>query len=78
MEIQELGEHQGLLSEIDGLPQQEVASRLGISLSGAKSRVQRGRRMLRQRLLDCCDIETGRGGITGYEPRGTNRKCACD
>ena len=33
---------------------------------------------LRQRLLDCCDIETGRGGITGYEPRDKNRKCGCD
>ena len=62
-----------VLSEIEGLPQREVAERLNISLSGAKSRVQRGREKLRQRLLDCCDIETGRGGIVGYEPRG--RKC---
>lgn len=62
-----------VLSEIEGLPQREVAERLNISLSGAKSRVQRGREKLRQRLLDCCDIETGRGGIVGYEPR--DRKC---
>lgn len=67
-----------VLSEIEGLPQKEVAARLNISLSGAKSRVQRGRDKLRQRLLKCCDIETGRGGITGYEPRGKNRDCACD
>ena len=66
-----------LLSEIEGLPQKEVASRLGISLSGAKSRVQRGREKLRLRLLDCCDIETGRGGIIGYEPRdkGCSGRC---
>jgi RNA polymerase sigma-70 factor (ECF subfamily) len=57
------------LSEIEGLPQQQVAERLGLSLSGAKSRIQRGREKLRQRLLDCCDIETGRVGIIGYEPR---------
>lgn len=62
-----------VLSEIEGLPQREVAEQLNISLSGAKSRVQRGREKLRQRLLDCCDIETGRGGIIGYELRG--RKC---
>lgn len=62
-----------VLSEIEGLPQREVAEQLNISLSGAKSRVQRGREKLRQRLLDCCDIETGRGGIVGYEPR--DRKC---
>lgn len=67
-----------ILSELEGLPQKEVATRLGVSLSGAKSRVQRGREKLRQRLLDCCDIETGHGGITGYEPRDKNRKCGCD
>jgi RNA polymerase sigma-70 factor (ECF subfamily) len=67
-----------MLSEIEGLPQRDVADRLNISLSGAKSRVQRGREKLRQRLLDCCDIETGRGGITGYEPRDKDRKCGCD
>jgi RNA polymerase sigma-70 factor (ECF subfamily) len=66
-----------VLSELDGLPQKEVASRLGISLSGAKSRVQRGREKLRQRLLDCCDIETGRGGIIGCEPRDKNCDGGC-
>ncbi|MDA8060231.1 MAG: RNA polymerase sigma factor SigZ [Nitrospiraceae bacterium] len=67
-----------VLTELEGLPQKEVAKRLDISLSGAKSRVQRGREKLRQRFLDCCDIETGRSGITGYEPRDKNRKCGCD
>jgi RNA polymerase sigma-70 factor (ECF subfamily) len=67
-----------VLSEIEGLPQREVADRLSISLSGAKSRVQRGRDKLRQRLLECCDIETGRSGITGFEPRDKNRDCSCD
>ncbi len=62
-----------VLSEIEGLPQKQVAERLGLSLSGAKSRVQRGREKLRQRLTDCCEIEIGRGGILGYEPR--NKKC---
>lgn len=63
-----------VLSELEGLPQREVAKRLGISLSGAKSRVQRGREKLRQRLHECCHIETGRSGIVGYEPRDTRRK----
>ena len=36
-----------LLSELDGLPQKEVAKRLGLSLSAAKSRVQRGREQLK-------------------------------
>ena len=63
-----------ILSEIEGLPQREVAEQLNISLSGAKSRVQRGREKLHQRLLACCNIETGRIGIIGYEPR--DRKCS--
>jgi RNA polymerase sigma-70 factor (ECF subfamily) len=56
------------LSDPEGLPQKEVAERLGVSLSGAKSRVQRGRARLRQNLLDCCTIEIGRRGIVGYAP----------
>lgn len=66
-----------VLSELEGLPQKEVANRLGLSLSGAKSRVQRGRKMLRRRLLDCCDVETGRGGILGYELRNKKRNGSC-
>jgi len=66
-----------ILSELEGLPQKEVAARLGISLSGAKSRVQRGREKLREGLLRCCDIETGRSGIIGYELRDKNdRRCS--
>jgi RNA polymerase sigma-70 factor (ECF subfamily) len=61
-----------VLSELEGLPHREVAARLGLSLSGAKSRVLRGREKLRRRLLDCCHIETGSGGIIGYEPRDKN------
>jgi RNA polymerase sigma-70 factor (ECF subfamily) len=66
-----------VLSEIEGLTQKEVATRLGLSLSGAKSRVQRGREKLRQRLSECCDIETGRHGIIGYEVRDKKRGCDC-
>ena len=58
-----------VLSELEGLPQREVATRLGISLSGAKSRVQRGREKLRESLLECCDVELRRGRIADYAPR---------
>jgi RNA polymerase sigma-70 factor (ECF subfamily) len=50
------------LSEVQGLTQQETASRLGISLSGAKSRVQRGRERLRAALVSCCHVELDRAG----------------
>lgn len=66
-----------ILSEIEGLPQKEVAARLGISLSGAKSRVQRGREKLRQRLHACCDIEIGRRGVLGFEPRDGSCDTKC-
>jgi RNA polymerase sigma-70 factor (ECF subfamily) len=60
-----------LLSEIRGLPQAEVADRLSISLSGAKSRVQRGRVKLREALLACCRFEFDRQGrIVAYQKIG--------
>ena len=49
-------------ADLEGVPQTEIAQRLGLSASGAKSRVQRGRRMLKARLLDCCHVEMARGG----------------
>lgn len=59
-----------LLVEIQGLSQKELAERLGISYSGAKSRVQRGREMLKEALLECCHIQADRyGNILGYEKR---------
>jgi len=67
-----------VLAEIEGLPQREVARRLGLSLSGAKSRVQRGRQQLRQRLDACCVIVTGQRGIVDYEPRDPGCKAPCD
>jgi len=51
-----------VLTELDGLTQQQLATRLGISLSGAKSRVQRGRAQLKQMLDECCTFEFDRRG----------------
>lgn len=51
-----------VLTELEGLTQKELAERLGISVSGAKSRVQRGREQLKQALLDCCKFEFDRRG----------------
>lgn len=48
------------LSEIENKTQKEVAEQEGISLSGAKSRVQRGRVMLKTMLHDCCQFEMNR------------------
>lgn len=45
-----------ILTELKGLTQAEAAELIGISLSGMKSRVQRGRQRLRQMLDACCAI----------------------
>lgn len=60
------------LVDVEGLAQREYAERAGLSLSGAKSRVQRGRKMLEQLVRGCCDLEVdARGNILGYERRGS-------
>lgn len=51
-----------ILTEFKGLTQKQLAEHLGISLSGAKSRVQRGREKLKEALLDCCQFEFDRRG----------------
>ena len=61
------------LTEYEGLTQKQLAHRLGLSVSGAKSRVQRARQLLKQMLLDCCHFELDqRNAIISYQPR-----CAC-
>jgi RNA polymerase sigma-70 factor (ECF subfamily) len=64
-----------LLTEYQGFSQKELAKNQGISLSGAKSRVQRAREKLRQMLLNCCHFEFDRrGGVVDYYARC----CCCD
>jgi RNA polymerase sigma-70 factor, ECF subfamily len=62
-----------ILTEYQGLSQRELATRLGLSFSGAKSRVQRAREKLKQLLLECCHFEFDRlGRVIDYQSR-----CAC-
>ncbi len=57
-------------TDLGGMTQREAAVRAGISVSGMKSRVQRGRRQLRVLLMACCTLERNhRGQISGYEVR---------
>jgi RNA polymerase sigma-70 factor (ECF subfamily) len=59
-----------VLTELEGVTQTEAAARLGISVSGMKTRVQRGRIRLKNLLLDCCHVELDRrGGVTSYHSR---------
>ncbi len=64
------------LAEFDGLPLARIALRLNLSLAAAKSRVRRGRLMLKKKLQDCCRLEFDRyGKIIAYERR---RACRCE
>lgn len=63
------------LDTFEGVGQAEIAARLGISLSGAKSRVQRARAQLRQMLFECCHFQFDRrGAVIDYRPR---TRCEC-
>ena len=64
------------LAEIEEQAQQAVADRLGLSLSGAKSRIQRGRAMLKDILERCCSFELdGRGRVMGCHPKPNQTVC---
>jgi len=63
------------LSEIEKKPQKEVAELENISLSGAKSRVQRGRGLLKAMLNNCCQIEINKNNqLVSYEKKGLDDK----
>ncbi|MBY6188023.1 RNA polymerase sigma factor SigZ [Marinobacter hydrocarbonoclasticus] len=61
--------------ELKGMSQQAVASELGLSLSGAKSRVQRARTQLREKLTACCEVEIEQGNVTEFRPKDPGCHC---
>jgi RNA polymerase sigma-70 factor (ECF subfamily) len=64
------------LTEYQGLSQKALSERLGISFSGAKSRVQRARTKIKQQLLDCCHFQLDHGGrVIDYQARHTHSAC---
>ena len=64
------------LAELEGLPMSKIALRLDLSLTAVKSRVQRGRAMLKKKLQDCCRFEFDRHGkVIGWERRRVEPCC---
>lgn len=62
------------LTELEGSTQRDAAEMMGVSVSGMKSRVQRGREKLRKLLEDCCEIALdARGRVIGCERRPDGR-----
>lgn len=53
------------MSDIDAIPQQEIAKKLKLSLTATKSRIQRARKMLKERVENCVDIQYRHDGTIG-------------
>ena len=64
------------LAELEELPLARIALRLDLSLTAVKSRVRRGRAMLKKKLQACCRFEFDRlGQMIGFERR---QQLCCD
>jgi RNA polymerase sigma-70 factor (ECF subfamily) len=66
------------LTELQGMKYADAARQLGISLPAVKSRVLRGRQLLRQAVQRCCEIELGpTGRVVDCAPRGRGTCPTC-
>lgn len=64
------------LTEFKNYSQLELSEHLGISYSGAKSRVQRAKIKLRELFEECCYISTDSyGNIIDYKPKHCKKSC---
>lgn len=67
------------LVDLDGRTQAEAARIEGMSLSGMKSRVQRGRRQFAALVRSCCEVTTdGRGELVDFRARDGGCDCGGD
>ena len=51
-----------LLSDIEDLKQADVAKKLNLSLTATKSRIQRARKLLKEKIIECSNLETNTSG----------------
>lgn len=64
-----------LITEFQDISQKDLAERLNISYSGAKSRVQRGKEKLRALIFECCAFQSDKYGNL-LETDDKNCNCA--
>lgn len=50
------------MSDLDNIPQKEIAKQLNLGLSATKMRIQRARVKLRELFVECCHIEYDKNG----------------
>lgn len=62
------------LTDVSGLTQSRAAEELGLTTSGMKSRLQRGRRLLREEVERCCRVALdSRGALADLTPTGPDQ-----
>jgi len=54
------------LSDIKGIPQKEVAAQMGLTLTATKSRIQRARKMLKEKFEECGKVEASEHQFMSY------------
>lgn len=58
------------LCDLEGLSQAEYAAKVGLNLSAAKSRLQRARQKMRERMTQACQVKfDGQGHVQDFVPR---------
>jgi RNA polymerase sigma-70 factor (ECF subfamily) len=63
-------------TEFQNYSQLQLAEELNISYSGAKSRVQRAKELLKKYFKECCNISTDRyGNVLNFEAKHECRSC---
>ncbi len=50
------------LSDIEGLNQTEVSKKMNLSLTATKSRIQRARKLLKEKIIECSNLEINAKG----------------
>ncbi|MEX0968746.1 MAG: sigma-70 family RNA polymerase sigma factor [Bacteroidia bacterium] len=54
--------------DLEGIPQKEIAEKLGLSHGAVRVQIKRGREKLRELFLECCDLEMdSRGRVVAME-----------
>lgn len=66
------------LSELENVSQKEIAQTLGMNYVTVRSKIQRGRKKLKDMLSECCTIvQGGKGSILEYTSKGdADEKCS--
>lgn len=66
-------------ADLDGETMRSIAEKETVSVSTIKSRATRGRALLKEKLLECCEVEMANGVVTDYHripPSRCDGKCA--